>query len=121
MKQKLFFTIIALLAIVLKSQAGIVITEQVIDLQQLNIKLVGENTENNFRYTINNYEWADRGPQFQLVIEPIDNTKSAQFTSSDLTDQNYWEPLFRRITKEMAGQEMEAQYNITKIFVKNVE
>ena len=120
MKQKLLFTIIALLAIVLKSQAGIVITEQVIDLQQLNIKLVGENTENNFRYTINNYEWADRGPQFQLVIEPIDNTKSAQFTSSDLSDENYWEPLFRRITKEMAGQEMEAQYNIKKIFVKNV-
>ena len=120
MKQKLLFTIIALLAIVLKSQAGIVITEQVVDLQQQNIKIVGENADNNFRYTINNYEWADRGPQFQLVIEPIDNTKSAQFTSSDLTDQNYWEPLFRRITKEMAGQEMEAQYNIKKIFVKNV-
>ena len=96
------------------------ITEQVVDLQQQNIKIVGENADNNFRYTINNYEWADRGPQFQLVIDPIDNTKSAQFTSSDLTDQNYWEPLFRRITKEMAGQEMEAQYNIKKIFVKNV-
>ena len=98
MKQRLLLTIIVLLAIALKSQAGIVITEQVVDLQQQNIKIVGENADNNFRYTINNYEWADRGPQFQLVIDPIDNTKSAQFTSSDLTDQNYWEPLFRRIT-----------------------
>ena len=120
MKQKLFFTIIALLAIAMKAQASIVIKEQVIDIAQQNIKIVGENADNNFRYTINNYEWADRGPQFQLVIDPIDNTKSAQFTSSDLTDQNYWEPLFRRITKEMAGQEMEAQHNIKKIFVKNV-
>lgn len=120
MKQKLLFTIIALLAIAMKAQASIVITEQVIDIEQLNIKLVGENADNNFRYTINNYEWADRGPQFQLVIEPIDNTKSAQFTSSDLTDQNYWEPLFRRITKEMAGQEMEAQYNIKRLYITNV-
>jgi hypothetical protein len=120
MKQRLLLTIIVLLAIAMKAQASIVIKEQVIDIAQQNIKIVGENADNNLRYTINNYEWADRGPQFQLVIEPIDNTKSAQFTSSDLTDQNYWEPLFRRITKEMAGQEMEAQHNIKKIFVKNV-
>ena len=120
MKQKLLFTIIALLAIVLKSQAGIVITEQVIDLQQLNIKLVGENTENNFRYTINNYEWTDRGPQFQLVIEPIDNTKSAQFTSSDLSDENYWEPLFRSVTKDQIGMEMTTQDNIKRLYITNV-
>ena len=96
------------------------ITEQVVDLQQQNIKFVGENADNNFRYTINSYEWTDNGPQFQLIIEPIDNTKTARFTSSDLTDENYWEPLFRRITKEMTGQEMEAQHNIKKLFVKNV-
>jgi hypothetical protein len=97
-----------------------VITEQVVDLQQQNIKFVGEDADNNFRYTINSYEWTDNGPQFQLIIEPIDNTKTARFTNSDLTDDNYWEPLFRRITKEMTGQEMEAQNNIKKLFVKDV-
>ena len=81
---------------------------------------VGENQMNNYRFTLDTYEWADRGPQFQLTIEPIDASKSAQFTTDDLSDPNYWEPMFRSYTKQMAGEEMTAQNNVKRLYVKNV-
>lgn len=120
MKTKFLFFMAALFAAVSGARAGIVITESVIDLEHGNIQFVGENADNNFRFTLNTYEWADRGPQFQIIIEPIDDTKSAQFKGSDLTDVNYWEPMFRRVTKEYVGQEMTAQDNVKKLYVHNV-
>ena len=81
---------------------------------------VGENQMNNYRFTLDTYEWADRGPQFQLTIEPIDATKWAHIEGSDLTDPNYWEPMFRQYTSQMAGKEMTAQDNVKRLYVKNV-
>ena len=84
------------------------------------MKFVGENEANNYRFTLDTYEWADRGPQFQLTIEPIDASKVAQVTTDDLYDGNYWEPMFRSYTKQMADEEMEANDNVKRLYVKNV-
>ena len=84
------------------------------------IKFVGTNADNNYKYTLDTYEWADNGPQFQLTIEALDATNPAAFTDDDLNDENYWEPLFRKYTKLIAGQEMEAYNNIKRIYLKNV-
>ncbi|MBQ7741414.1 MAG: hypothetical protein IJT90_00585 [Bacteroidaceae bacterium] len=84
------------------------------------ICFVGVNATNNYKYTLNTYEWADRGPQFQLIIETLDASKPAAFTADDLNDENYWEPLFRKYTKQLAGEEMEAKDNIKELYIKNV-
>ena len=120
MKQKLLFTLFTFLTFVLNLHAEIVIKESVIDIDNQQVKYVCENAVNNYRYTLDTYSWSERGPQFQILIEPIDNTQSAQFTTSDLSDENYWEPLFRRVTKQMVGKEMTAQNNIKKLYIYNV-
>ena len=120
MKQKLLFTLFTFLTFVLNLHAEIVIKESVIDIDNQQVKYVCENAVNNYRYTLDTYSWSERGPQFQILIEPIDNTQSAQFTTSDLSDENYWEPLFRRVTKQMVGNEMTAQNNIKKLYIYNV-
>ena len=84
------------------------------------IKFVGTNTDNNYKYTLDTYEWADRGPQFQLTIEALDATQPATITTADLSDENYWEPLFRFYTQQLAGQAMEANDNIKKLIIKDV-
>ena len=109
---------IALFAIALNAQAQITLQDPVITDSYM--AFVGENQANNYRFTLDTYEWADRGPQFQLTIEPIDASKSAQFTTDDLYDGNYWEPMFRSYTKQMAGEEMTAQNNVKRLYVKNV-
>ena len=109
---------VALFAIALNAQAQITLQDPVITDSYM--AFVGENQANNYRFTLDTYEWADRGPQFQLTIEPIDASKSAQFTTDDLSDPNYWEPMFRSYTKQMAGVEMTAQDNVKRLYVKNV-
>ena len=84
------------------------------------IKFVGTNADNNYKYTLDTYEWADRGPQFQLTIEALDATQPATITTADLSDENYWEPLFRFYTQQLAGQAMEANDNIKKLIIKDV-
>lgn len=119
--KKVFTLIIALLAIVTNSNAAIVMEEPVVEMGTY-MKFVGKNEAKNYKYTLDTYEWpSNRGPQFQLTIEPIDPTQEAQFGGSDLNDANYWEPLFRSYTKQMAGEEMEAYNNVKRLYVKNVK
>ena len=118
MKTKLIAFLAVLFAIVQNAPAQIVLQDPVITDSY--IKFVGENETNNYRFTLDTYEWADRGPQFQLTIEPLDASKPAQFTAADLSDPNYWEPMFRLYTKQMAGEEMTAQNNVKRLYVKNV-
>ena len=118
MKSKLTTLLVALLAIATGAQAQITLQDPVITDSYM--KFVGENEANNYRFTLDTYEWADRGPQFQLTIEPIDASMAAQFTTDDLYDGNYWEPMFRSYTQQMAGEEMTAQDNVKRLYVKNV-
>ena len=119
--KKVFTLIIALLAIVTNSNAAIVMEEPVVEMGTY-MKFVGKNEAKNYKYTLDTYEWpSNKGPQFQLTIEPIDPTQEAKFGGSDLSDANYWEPLFRSYTKQMAGEEMEAYDNVKRLYVKNVK
>ena len=117
MKTKLNI-IVTFLAVAISVNAQITLQEP--EITDSYIKFVGENTSNNYRFILDTYEWADHGPQFQLTIEALDAGKPAQFTSVDLSDTNYWEPMFRRITSEIAGEEMTAQDNVKRLYVKNV-
>ena len=87
------------------SYAAIVLDEPVIGNDYM--KFSGQCAEHNWKFVLDTYEWADKGPQFQLTITPMDVAQDAYFTSDDLADENYWEPMFRKYTKQMAGQEME--------------
>ena len=118
MTTRIFTLLFALVAIALGAQAQITLQDPVVTDSYM--KFEGENRANNYRFTLDTYEWADRGPQFQLTVEPIDASKAAQFTTSDLSDENYWEPMFRMYTRQMAGEEMEAQDNVKRLYVKNV-
>ncbi len=85
------------------------------------LKFEARNAKNNYKYILDSYEWpADRGPQLQLTIEPLDASKPAAFTEEDLADENYWEPLFQYYTKLIAGEEMYASENIKKLFITDV-
>ena len=117
MKQRLLFTMLAAVLQIM-SYAAIVLDDPVIE--QTYMKFSGQCAEHNWKFVLDTYEWADRGPQFQLIITPMDATQDASFTSEDLADENYWEPLFRTITKKMAGEEMEACESIKKIFITDV-
>lgn len=79
----------------------------------------GTNAANNYKYVLSPYEFTN-GPQFQLVVTPIDPTMPAFFTSNDLQDQNYWEPMFKYYTQQLAGQEMTAQDNIKRLYLGDV-
>ena len=86
------------------------------------IEFVGVNASGNYKFTLNTYEWEDdHGPQFQLTIEPIDASKPAFFAAEDLNDPNYWEPMFMRVTQEMAGEAMTAQDNIKRLYLGDVQ
>ena len=86
------------------------------------IEFVGVKASGNYKFTLNTYEWEeDHGPQFQLTIEPIDPSKPAFFAAEDLNDPNYWEPMFMRVTQEMAGQSMTAQDNIKRLYLGDVQ
>ena len=100
------------------SYAAIVLDEPVIGNDYM--KFSGQCAEHNWKFVLDTYEWADKGPQFQLIITPMDVAQDAYFTSDDLADENYWEPMFRKYTKQMAGQEMEACNNVKKLFITNV-
>lgn len=117
MKKRNFF--LSLLGIMLcpGSFAEIVMDDPVITDSY--IKFVGTNSANNYKYTLDTYEWT-KGPQFQLTIEALDTSKPAAITTADLNDENFWEPLFRKYTKQLAGQEMEANDNIKRLYIKNV-
>ena len=86
------------------------------------IEFVGVNEIGNYKFTLNTYEWGkSNGPQFQLTIEPIDQSKPAFFLQEDLNDPNYWEPMFMRVTQEMAGQAMTTQNNIKRLYLGDVQ
>ncbi|MBP5687412.1 MAG: starch-binding protein [Muribaculaceae bacterium] len=86
------------------------------------IEFVGVKASGNYKFTLNTYEWEeDHGPQFQLTIEPIDPSKPASFAAEDINDPNYWEPMFMRVTQEMAGQSMTAQDNIKRLYLGDVQ
>ena len=86
------------------------------------IQFVGINNTGNYKFTLDTYEWGrGNGPQFQLTIEPIDPSKPASFSQSDLSDPNYWEPMFMRVTEEMAGEAMTAQDNIKRLYLGDVQ
>ena len=86
------------------------------------IEFVGVNNTGNYKFTLNTYEWGKgNGPQFQLIIEPIDPSKPAFFSQGDLSDPNYWEPMFMRVTEQMAGQAMTVQNNIKRLYLGDVQ
>ncbi len=87
------------------------------------IEFVGINESGNYKFTLNTYEWGKKGngPQFQLIIEPIDASKPAFFSQSDLSDPNYWEPMFMHVTEQMAGDAMTAQDNIKRLYLGDVQ
>lgn len=117
MKQRLLLMILAAFVQVM-SYAAIVLDEPVISNDYM--KFSGQCAEHNWKFVLDTYEWADKGPQFQLTITPMDVAQDAYFTSDDLADENYWEPMFRTYTKQIAGQEMEACNNVKKLFITNV-
>ena len=86
------------------------------------IKFEGIKSDGNYRFILDTYEWEkDHGPQFQLKIEPIDPSKPAYFSQSDLSDPNYWEPMFMAVTQQMAGEAMTAQDNIKRLYLGDVQ
>lgn len=118
MKTKLYALMAVLFAVAAGAQAQIVLQDPVISDSYM--AFTGENKANNYRFVLDTYEWKDRGPQFQLTIEPLDAAQPAQFTTSDLSDPNYWEPMFRTYTQKLAPQEMAVQDNLKRLYVKNV-
>ena len=86
------------------------------------IKFEGIKSDGNYRFILDTYEWEkDHGPQFQLKIESIDPSKPAYFSQSDLSDPNYWEPMFMAVTQQMAGEAMTAQDNIKRLYLGDVQ
>ena len=112
-KLTLFFVVSVLLAF--QAMAAIEL-----DVNLETYTFTGTNTANNYKYVLSPYEITN-GPQFQLVITPIDPTMPAFFTSDDLQDQNYWEPMFKYYTAQLAGQEMVAQDNIKRLYLGDVQ
>lgn len=103
------------------SFAGIVLDEPVIQMngsEPQYLKFVGTNSENNYRFTLDTYQ--DDGLKFRLTLDRINEKSPAYFTLDDLNDENYWEPMFRQYTKQLAGEEMLAQNNIKQIYVNGV-
>ena len=76
MKTKVLPLLMVLFMLAMGVQAQITLHDPVITDSYM--AFVGENQINNYRFTLDTYEWADRGPQFQLTIEPIDATKLEQ-------------------------------------------
>lgn len=104
------------------SHAAIELQEPVLDFDNNYIEFVGVNVDGNYKFTLNTYEWpSDRGPQFQLIVEPIDVTKDAAFSADDLNDPNYWEPMFMSVTEQMAGEAMTVQNNIKRLYLGDVQ
>ena len=115
-KQLLFFLLSTMLCT--NAFAGFVLQDPIITDSYM--KFVGVNEANNYRYVLDTYEWSERGPRFQLTLEAIDASRQAQVTAADLADGNYWEPMFKGFTKELAGEEMEMKNNLKRLYVKNV-
>lgn len=101
--------------------AGIVLDEPVIEMngdEPQYLKFEGTNSENNYAYKLETYQ--DDGIKFRLFLDRINPNSPAYFTLDDLNDENYWEPLFRRFTKQYAGVEMSATNNVKQLYVNNV-
>ena len=103
MKTRHFFLSLLGMMLCIGSMAEIVMDAPVVTDNY--IKFVGTNEANNYKYTLDTYEWASRGPQFQLTLEALDAGKPAGIIMADLADENYWEPMFRFYTKQLAGEE----------------
>ena len=112
-KLTLFFVVNVLLAF--QAMAAIEL-----DVNLETYTFTGTNTANNYKYVLSPYEFTN-GPQFQLVVTPIDPTQPAYFTGDDLQDQNYWEPMFKYYTLQLAGQEMTAQNNVKRLYLGDVQ
>ena len=104
------------------TRAAIQLQEPVVDFENGYIEFTGFNTDGNYKFILNTYEWpSDHGPQFQLTVEPIDVTKDAAFSTDDLNDPNYWEPMFMSVTEQMAGQAMTVQDNVKRLYLGDVQ
>ena len=120
MKKSLLLLLFACLAFGGQMFASIVTDEPIIRMngdRPEYIKFVGTDTENNYKYTLETY---DSEAHFQLVIEPVNTNSPAAFPSNVASDENYWEPLFRQYTQQLAGEAMEASRNIKKIYITDV-
>ena len=119
-KLKVMFSLVGLM-LCLSGMAKITLSDPVIEMegdQPKYLKFSGENVDNNWKFTLDTY--GTDGIKFQLTLDRIDASKAAAFTADDLADENYWEPLFRKYTKELAGVEMSAKDNIKRLFVNDV-
>ena len=114
MKKLSLFLVAAFLAI-----AGHASIDLVTDIE--NFTFTGTNSANNYKFVLSPYEMSENGPQFQLVVEPIDPTMPASFTADDIQDANYWEPMFKYYTQLLAGQEMTAQNNVKRLYLGDVQ
>ncbi len=114
-----FYTLLSVIFMTIGAFAQIVMDDPVINMDNGNptyIKFSGTNATNNYVYTLDTYEPV----KFQLILNRYNESNPAAFTVEDLSDENYWEPLFRKYTKEIAGFEMQANDNIKKLYVNNV-
>lgn len=91
-----------------------------IDADADNFIWTGTNSEANIKYVLSAIN-GNPEEGFNLSIERIDKSRSAAFTASMYLDNNYWEPLFRTITKTLAGEEMNADENIKKLSIVDVD
>jgi len=90
--------------------ASIVLGKPVIQMNENEpsyIKFVGTDTESNYSFTLGTY--GTEGIKFLLAIEPVDPLKTATFTQSIYSDDNYREPMFLKMTIKMAGEGMLAK------------
>lgn len=116
MKTRLLLLFSALM-MTISGSAQFVIEKSEISSEGVNI--VVNNTANNYQYVISNYD--DNGTQrLQLALQPIDAEQPAAVVAQDKLDQNYWEPLFRRLTGEYLGTRLTAQDNLTKLIINSV-
>ena len=95
-----------------------VITVEEEDLQ--NIRFVVKNAAHNWQATVQAYEFSDRGPQIELFVEAIDNSRKAKITANDMQHDNFWEQAFLRYTKRVAGEAMTADENVKRIIIRDV-
>ena len=85
-----------------------------------NIRFVFKNAAHNWKAVVQAYEFTDRGPQIELIVEAIDNSRKAKITANDMQHDNFWEQAFLRYTMQATGEAMTACENVKRIIITDV-
>ncbi|MBR0274022.1 MAG: hypothetical protein IJQ59_08045 [Bacteroidaceae bacterium] len=86
-----------------------------------NIRFVVRNTAHNWQATIQAYDYTDRGPQIELLVEAINASKKAKITANDTQHTNFWEQAFTRYTEQATGEAMTANENVKRLTISDVK